>query len=60
MEEAAAGVARGASRFQSLLGKVHDAEVADGAVRRSRGLSDGTRATLLRQLALSRRVLPGS
>jgi CHAD domain-containing protein len=54
MEEAAAGVARSASRFQSLLGKVHDAEVADGAVRRSRGLSDATRATLLRQLALSR------
>jgi CHAD domain-containing protein len=54
MEEGAAAVARTASRFQSLLGKVHDAEVADGAVRRSRGLSDGTRATLLRQLALSR------
>jgi CHAD domain-containing protein len=53
-EEASAAVARSSSRFQGLLGKVHDAEVADGAVRRSRGLSDATRATLLRQLALSR------
>lgn len=52
MEERAAAVARSASRFQSLLGKVHDAEIAAAAVRRSRGLTDATRATLLRQLAL--------
>jgi CHAD domain-containing protein len=49
-----APIARSASRFQSLLGRVHDAEVTEAAVRRARGLSDPTRATLLRQLAVLR------
>jgi CHAD domain-containing protein len=47
-------IARSAARFQSLLGRIHDAEVAEAAVRRARGLSDATRATLLRQLAVFR------
>jgi adenylate cyclase len=47
----AAAVARTASRFQSLIGRIHDVEVAEAAVLRARGLPDGARAALLGELA---------
>jgi len=43
--------AQSAARFQGLLGHIHDADVAEAAVRRARGLSSEARAAVLHRLS---------